>query len=147
MALRLGEQQLQPHNLFVAAQVIDQVDQPDGRRPAERDRTPAHLAQVKSFHRLAHVAKDVFDARANLGLLSTSVNCFLSARRSKGGCGRRVPPESFRGCRHTPRRPWFPPTPRTGLTDCPSLPALARAVPRQRIRDSEPTGEFLWRAA
>jgi hypothetical protein len=58
--------QLQPHDLFGAGQVAVRVDQPDGRRVAPS----VHIAQVESFHRLAHEAKGVFDPRPNPGLLA-----------------------------------------------------------------------------
>jgi hypothetical protein len=64
-------------------------------------------AQVEFFHRLAQVAKDVFDARAKPGLLAIAFPPIhrlaplwkpsrrLSARRSKGGCDSRVSPKAF----------------------------------------------------
>jgi hypothetical protein len=70
-------QQLQPHNLFVAGQAVDQVGQANGRDVAP----PPNVTQVESFHRLAHVAKDVFDASANLGPLAIAF-FLLAAQRA-----------------------------------------------------------------
>ena len=70
--------QLQPHDLFVTGQVVDQVDQANRRRVAP----PPNGAQVESFHGLAQVAKDVFDARANPGLLAVA---FSPIRRLRAG--------------------------------------------------------------
>src|ERR1035437_5527918 len=69
-------QQLQPHDLFVSGEVVNQVDQANRPRVAPSP----NVAQVKSFHGLAHETEDLFDPRPNLRLLPVAVFLFIGQR-------------------------------------------------------------------